>query len=146
METKKRTSVRKRLLAWLLTVAMVCTSISVPTFAEEIVFDDAMTVDLQGTDDTTPEASDDLSEDEFAALSDDDFTELPETVTDLNGATATGDAAEEEPVFSDGLVEDDFYSDESVIFEGAEIIDSPSVRSRSANDGMVRGRSGRTGF
>lgn len=60
MQTNKKTPIRMRLLAWLMAMVMMCTSISVPAFAEEIMSDDEATIELQSADEIGVEENDDF--------------------------------------------------------------------------------------
>ena len=106
MKQEHKKTFKGRLLAWVLTFAMLCTGMNVTAFAQDMSFDDGTITEVQTEEpenyeaDGTDEISSEVTEDQSTA----DETEIQEDQNE----DALSDGKSQTDVFCDGAQEDQF--------------------------------------
>ena len=112
MKQEHKKTFKGRLLAWVLTFAMLCTGMNVTAFAQDMSFDDGTITEVQTEEpenyeaDGTDEISSEVTEDQSTA-DETEITDETEIQEDQN-EDALSDGKSQTDVFSDGAQEDQF--------------------------------------
>lgn len=112
MKQEHKKTFKGRLLAWVLTFAMLCTGMNVTAFAQDMSFDDGTVTEVQTEEpenyeaDGTDEISSEVTEDQSTA-DETEITDETEIQEDQN-EDALSDGKSQTDVFCDGAQEDQF--------------------------------------